>query len=314
MALGYLIKKDEILLKLGEITTAPDAYLAPLGRDCNNEMTDIITEKDAEVGYHEHEEGFETFFMTKGSVEAVIRGKKVILLPGDILHLPAYVPHRFRWLEEGTIWREIFHRMEMHRGLRTRKALETYFPDKGADPEYMKKVRRAAGTVGMTEPEAVEVPKSEVPEVRQADFAFSEFSLFGMVFRQKVGRWETAGVKEIWEVIFEKGVKLEAKEEPDYNIGIFSISTGSFRFQVGHEEFVAEAGDLVYVPEYVSFSLEALEEGSTLIDMNCQAYLLRLLETLKALSIRESEKLKDRAFVKELLLENHCYITEHSRV
>lgn len=309
----YLIKKDGILMGFDTISDKPNAYLPPVGSRLNNEMTDVLWRKGDKVGYHEHATGIETFYVVQGLVEVVVRGKCFVLEPGDILQLAPFTPHNFKFPEDNTIWRELFTDLEMHKGIRTKNDLRTFYPEKAQDPEFMKIISEICGDIKLEEPIAEDVDKRTVYEVRTPEFAHNTFEMGGMKLRMKVGRWETFGVKEIWEVIFEKGVKLSNKEEPEYSIGLFSITKGSFEFEVGHETFIAEPGDLVQIPEFVSYSFKALEDGSTFFDLNCQSYMLRLLETIRGYKERTPEKLQDKEFVKKMLLKHDCYITGYER-
>lgn len=309
----YLIKSDEILFRNGEVKDTPDSHLKPKGPYLINELSDTMYHKDEVVGYHEHSKGIETFMLVRGSVEVTIRGKRCVLTPGDILHLPPYTSHRFRYLEDGTMWRELFQDLNMHQGLRNKRALERCFPDKFNDEEFLKAYRTNAGTIPRIETVPETVDKSVLHEVRTPEFAYSTHTFGGVTFRQKVGRWETNGIKEIWEVIFDEGVKVSCTEEPDPSSGLFSITKGSFEFTVAGQTFVASATDLVNIPEYTSFEIKSLEKGSTILDLNCQAYMLRLLEDIEAYSSNEPDKLKDKDFVKRLLMKHCCYVTGYEK-
>ena len=89
-------------------------YIEPYGPFEHNEMLDTFyLDAGNEMRYHEHERGAETFLVDGGSVQLEVCGQKCILTKGDIVHLPPYLPHKFIWLEEGTIWRELFQQMRM---------------------------------------------------------------------------------------------------------------------------------------------------------------------------------------------------------
>ena len=92
-------------------------FIAPTGELLTNEMSDVYYQKDAFVPYHEHSKGYETFLIDRGSVEVTINGKRAIAHAGDMVHIEPYTSHGFRYLEEGTIWRELFSGMNMYGGI-----------------------------------------------------------------------------------------------------------------------------------------------------------------------------------------------------
>ena len=80
--------------------------IEPYGPYQHNELLDTVyVDPNHEMCYHEHTRGVETFLVDGGSVLTEICGKKAVCTKGDIVHLAAYTPHKFTWIDAGTIWR-----------------------------------------------------------------------------------------------------------------------------------------------------------------------------------------------------------------
>ncbi len=83
--------------------------IEPYGPYQHNELLDTVyVDPNHEMCYHEHTRGVETFLVDGGSVLTEICGKKAVCTKGDIVHISAYTPHKFTWIDAGTIWRELF--------------------------------------------------------------------------------------------------------------------------------------------------------------------------------------------------------------
>ena len=83
-------------------------FILPRGPRQKDEFSDTVYHKGTDVPYHWHAHGFETFEIAKGSVDCVVNGQHFIAKEGDLIHLPPYTAHGFVFLEEDTIWRELF--------------------------------------------------------------------------------------------------------------------------------------------------------------------------------------------------------------
>ena len=127
MASKYLIRMNDPadwLRTYDEGTQQVNDFILPIGPYEKNEMSDTIYHKNASVDYHEHAKGFETFFIREGRVECVIRGQHFIAEKGAILHIPPYVAHGFVFLEEGTVWRELFQEINMAQGIMNKNRIK----------------------------------------------------------------------------------------------------------------------------------------------------------------------------------------------
>lgn len=303
MTSKYLIKPETILYELGEVKNIPGSHLGPIGENLINEINDVAYDKGQKISYHEHDKGYDTFLILKGSVLVKIRGKQCIATEGDIIHVRPYISHGFEILEDNTLWREMFQNMDMHQGLKYKELLKESCPEKLSDKDFMKQFRQSMGTIERREPKAIDVDKSELPEVRVKGEALSAFKFDGIVLNQKIGRFETNGVKEVWEVIMTEGMRIEYGY-PHCNWNVYSIGKGSFEFKVGGEQFTAYAGDIVNIPPYTTYEFISAENDASYYNLNCKAMLLRLLE-----DIESSDDKSNRELIGQLMKEHGCWVT-----
>lgn len=199
----YLVRCEEAsdwVRHVDEGTQIVNDFYLPQGPFEKNEMSDTIYHAGTKVNYHEHSQGYETFFIARGSVECTIRGKKAVAQTGDIVHLPPYTPHGFVFLEEGTIWRELFQEINMQQGILNKNMILKHYPDLYEDPEFIGMYREANGSF-VREKEVQDiapvVPKSEIPEIREPGFAWARHCGDGWELKLKVGRFECNGAKEV---------------------------------------------------------------------------------------------------------------------
>jgi len=312
---NYLIRMyepEDWLRTVDEGTQVVNDFVFPMGPHEKNEFSDTIYHVNAEVPYHEHRKGHETFFVPKGRVECVVRGKRFVMEAGDILHLPPYVAHGFKHLEEGTVWRELFHELDMAQRIVNKNRIKNNYGDLYDDPEFQTIYQGDYNRIMRTAPIPEDVDKREMWEMRTPGFSYNTFTRDGLILKLVVGRWELGGIKEIWEAGLDKGVYAKW-EYPHPEHELYYITKGRFRFKVMSDEFEAYPDCLVSIPPYSLFELEALEDGSKLYDCGGSARLLDLLEDLGAYEIREPEKLKDKSFVKQLLRHTDCWVTGFGR-
>ena len=145
-------------------------------------------------------------------------------------------------------------------------------------------------------------------EVRPYGYGLSSFVFDKAVLKQKVGRWETDNVHEIWMAVLKKGACVQWNR-PYNESNLFMIAKGSVRFRVLDEEFTAEADNLVHIPPYTKFEAEVLEDGTEVLDYGCTARLLDMLEDYDALISTDAHCFEDAQKKKEFFEKYDCYIT-----
>lgn len=276
-----------------------------------NDINDVYWKPGTVVEYHQHANGCcETFVITEGCAECTLRGHKTTLTKGDMLHITGGIPHMFSFPEKCT-WREVFQGMDMYQNELNKRTVYALHPELLSDPVLKERYMnpKIKGFYQLPKVVEAETPKSEVREVREAGKGLSAFTLGGVTLLQKVGRWETYDVRESWEAVMKKGAHIEWNE-PYYNQELFSIENGSFKVDIEGHQFVAEAGDIVQVPAYMTHTIISLEDGSSFLDFTVRSHLLNALEELEYIRQTEPGKLEDRAFAREILLRHGSFVTD----
>lgn len=311
----YLINaydQNDWLFELDDGTECVHQFTLPVGPYEKNEMSDTIYHAGDSAAYHQHAEGYETFFIVKGAVEVNIRSKRCVLSPGDIIHLVPNTPHGFVYLEEGTVWRELFQGVNMAQGTVNKNHIKDNFDGLYFQPEFRRKYLGLAKNIARQAPVCQDVPKESLHEIRTPDFAFNQYNFPGVELKLKVGRWECANVKEIWHASLKKGVKI-AWDEPYGEWELFYVTEGKIKFTVMGEEFVAGPDSIVHIPPYHTHSIEVLEDGA-LYDCGCPVNLLALLEDYTAFMAREPARLEEKQALRDFLFQYNCHVTSFQGV
>ena len=285
-------------------------FIAPYGPFELNEVGEANYYVGNKVPYHEHYTGYETFLVDGGALEILSRSRKAVARKGDIVHIMPYAPHSIRVLEDETIWRA-FHQGHslIPNMIETRRA-EGMYPEIFCSPAYREEVRgrvRKGIWYDYLTPECIEVPASELPEIRTFDDAIVRFQLEGLELRLKVGRWETGGAKEVWQLMMKSGCSFRFAP---YNIFplLYDVYDGSLEVRLdGREPFVATTRDLLHIPKFWGGTITALTD-TVLLDMGCQGYLTRYLDEVTVLKEREPAKLNDESFLTELMKKYDFYV------
>lgn len=307
----YLIRMrepEDWIRHYDEGTQDVNDFILPIGPFEKNEMSDTIYHLGTEVPYHEHRKGFETFFVPRGSVECKVRGKRFVMGPGDILHLPPYVGHGFKHLEEGTIWRELFQEINMAQGIMNKNTVKNSYDGLYDDPAFITMYRAANRSIPR-EPIAAweDVDKHDMPECRTEDFAYSTYRFDGITLRLKVGRWECNGVKEVWHAQLEDSFTLEY-DAPHPEWELYYITRGRVRFEVLDETFEACEDCLVHIPPYHKHRMQALGDAE-LYDMGCAPLMLSMLEDIASVQVSDPARLADPVAAREFMRRYGCYLT-----
>ena len=309
------IKPDDVLADIDEIADGSEPrsrcklYIIPYGNDGINEACEANYYVGNRVPYHEHTTGFETFLIDGGAIEILSLGKKAVGRKGDIVHITPYTPHSIHSLEDNSIWRAF------HQGLWLTPHMVEHieFRDRHRDaalsPEFRQdsNKRKNDNWVDYQFPECRDVPASELPALRAFDSELTSYSYEGITLKLKVGRWETRGVKEVWQLHLASGYTLSWDEFHPFT-HLYDVFSGSVRVTLeGMDPFTANARDLLHIPRLLSGKIEALEE-TVLLDAGCQGFLTRFMDNLNTVRATDPAKLKDKMFVKELMVKNDYHV------
>jgi len=288
-------------------------YIMPIGASLNNEMSDVHYQKGANVVYHVHSSGYETFTIDRGSVQVTICGKQCIVDEGDMLHIMPYVPHGFTMLEEGTIWRELFSQIDMNHGIMNKRLLEKDSPEMLEDADFMAEYRSRLGTVRPGEPVVEKLDKTLVPQVRVKGSALKEFRFGYTNCKLKVGRWELGGEKEIWEYTFDEPCTLEWNV-PHHDWDLFVVLEGRVQVEAARETFIAKKRDIINIPPYTRHKITILDSGTVLQDNNCKFMALNLFENLNALQTNNPAELECKDTIQALFKTCGCALSAVSKI
>ena len=306
----YLIRtfdRNDWLFELDDGTECVHQLTLPIGPYEKNEMSDTIYHEGDSAAYHQHTDGFETFYIAKGCVEATIRSKRCVLTAGDMIHLVPNTPHGFVFLEEGTVWRELFQGINMAQGTINKNRIKNHYEGLYFQPEFRRRYLSLARNINREPPVCEDTAKEALHEIRTPQFSYSTYRFGGIELRLKVGRWECGNIKEIWQANLNKGVRL-SWDVPYGEWELFYLTKGKIRFTILDEEFVAEPDCIVQIPPYCVHRMEVLEDAA-LFDYGCPVNLLALLEDYTSISANDPQRLQGEYKTSEFLLKYNCHIT-----
>lgn len=311
-----LIAPDNYIADFDEIADGSEPrsrcryFVEPYTSHLINEVCEANYYPGNRVPYHEHAEGFETFLVDNGSLEISIRSRKAVLKKGDMVHLPPYTPHSILALEENSIWRAFHQGLEMTPNMIDERRMRDLYPDLFFDPSFQRNTsaRRKSVWFDYAIPAAREVPAGEIPEIRPYDFALADFVLDGIELMLKVGRWETAGAKEVWQLRLKKGFKMSWEPGCPFN-HLYDVCSGSVQLTLDGLDgpLTARERDLLHIPKFAAGCITALEDA-VLLDCGCQGFLMRLMDELHFYQVREPEKLKDKDFIREIMKKHDYHV------
>ena len=238
------------------------------------------------IDYHEHYKGTETFFVSQGKFLCNCMGRGFTMGAGDILHIQPWMGHSFTPIEHESRLNIMFMDIDMRYGQTDpRMRIAANFPGVMEDPDFQYLFRTANGSVARRSiPVQDDFPKEQVAQLRPAGFGIRAHEYDGVKMHLKVAKYETEGVKEIWEFFMKPGFRCEWDcFLPEYRV--FYVTAGKLRCWVRTSateklEFVAGAENIIFIPPYNPFGFEVIEEAR-MYDMDCCARLQDLCEEIE---------------------------------
>ena len=310
------IKPDDVLADIDEIADGSEPrsrcklYITPYDNEGINEACEANYYVGNRVPYHEHTTGFETFLIDGGVIEVHSLGMKAPAKKGDLVHIIPYTPHSIHALADNSIWRAFHQGLWLTPHMVEERELRDRHWDLAFDPEFRiaGNKRKRDNWVDYQFPEFKDAPPEKIPAIRLFDAAIAQYDFEGISLRLKVGRWETRGVKEVWQIHLSTGYKISWGELHPFT-HLYDVFSGSVKVSLeGMEPFTANARDLLHIPKCFAGSIEALEE-TVLLDVGCQGFLTRFMDEVITYREREPAKLKDKAFIKETMVKNDYHVT-----
>ena len=310
------IRPDDVLADIDEIPDGSEPrsrckyYVVPYGPYGINEVCEANYYIGNRVPYHEHSDGFETFLVDGGALDVMSLSKKAVARKGDLVHITPYTPHSIHAIEDNSIWRAFHQGLWLTDSMISERALRDRHRDIVFSDEFrqINSMRQSSTWFGYMIPECRDVPADEIPSLRPYGSALSEYSFEGISLKLKVGRWETKGAKEVWQLHLSSGYAFSWGEAHPFT-HLYDVFSGSVRVSLeGMEPFTAQARDLLHIPKFLAGKVEALEEGTVLFDMGCQGYLTRFMDELYVLKTKEPPGLKDAALIRETMRKNDYHV------
>lgn len=291
-------------------------FILPRGSRQKDEFSDTVYHAGTEVPYHWHHRGFETFEIAKGSVDCVVNGKRFIAKAGDLIHLPPYTSHGFVFLEEGTIWRELFSEIDMSKGIFEKNMVNKYYKELLENEDFLSMYREGK-TIKRESPEAWKqdpVDRREVYQCRTPDFAWAEHSGEGYSIKLKVCKFETAGCKEIWHAELKKGLKIEYGY-PHKSYELLYVQKGKLELVIDHtlscpepQTFIVEGDTIIDIPPYHTYSIKILED-TAIYNYGGEYDLQCCLEDLASVKTKSPERIATKEDMLKFLRKYGVYIT-----
>ncbi|NLO47362.1 MAG: cupin domain-containing protein [Clostridiales bacterium] len=291
---GYIVEDNRVILM-------------PEGEHRLFAFTDAVMHyaPDMRPFTHDHHTGFETFFVDSGSMDFYSQGKVATLKKGDLVHIQPYVTHGMLFHED-TRYRGIFQDWTVIDNFAELYQLREYMPDAN---QKMAEQGVVFGQPDFFIHEVVDVERvapEEINAVRNPNRPLAQFKLNGVTLNMVVGRWETNGVREIWQARMDKGFHAEWNDFQK-NPELYYVTEGEVKFTVYGKEFIAHEDCLVKIPKLAPHSVVALSD-SAMYDLGGLTMWYLFLTDYTALIKNKSEKLGDAAFMKELKAKYGCEI------
>lgn len=287
----------------GNVDEEQRIIIYPEGGNQRFDFTDSIFY--GQTSYHEHNFGWEIFFMTQGTMDFTVHGKTATVHSGDVLVVSPWCSHQMVFLEP-TRWRATFHDMGMSNTLDTWGHVQTYYPGWRNDPQMTRTYLANRNNILREPAFSTRVEKSELYEVRNANHYLNRYDFEGVTMKQMTARWEQNGVLEMWRL--EMGNSFAVQYQPVVpNPDLFYITEGEVEFTVGGETFTAHQDCLVKIPSFVPRSF--ISRGkSVMYDIGGITHWLDVIEDWQSLKFNNSEKYQDKAYVQEVLHRHDCYV------
>ena len=258
--LGPLRRSDDMLAKYDWEKGSLIMIVAPWEMGGTNEIWEMVWNKETPVGYHLHHDATETFFLTRGAAMFTVGGQKFLVQPGDMVHIPPYLPHGMEFLEQDTTWLTFFKGVGFFVIQMDDVALRAHLPDKLTDAAFIDDFGDHHDSYMALEP-PVPIENASPRALRRKGEWLATHSDANADLYLKVAPWETDNVNQVWEMHMHEGAQVPLHVHY-YGWETFFMTKGVSEFTVGEETKVARPGDLVLVPPYSPHTMRILEEST----------------------------------------------------
>ena len=302
--------KNQYLIRMEEpedcliVNDGPEIYYRmfrdPVTKLRKNEMDcmQFRTPSSTPIEYHEHDQGTETFLISQGKFLTNCMGRSFIMQAGDVLHIQPWMGHGFIPIEADSRLNILFMGIEQQVITQDWQRLIRNYPGVYEDLSFKGMFREYSGQVAYRSlPAPNDTPREQIQQLRPSGYGLTEHEFDGVKMQLKVARYETEGVKEIWDLRMKPGFYCEWDAFlPEYRF--FYVKSGKLRCSVKVKseetlEFDAVEENLICIPPYTPFRFEVAEEAS-MYDMDCGACLQDLCEEIETLRHSDPGKLLDK--------------------
>ena len=275
-------------------------FLDPVTILLKNEMDcmQFHTAASDPIEYHEHDKGTETFFVSQGKFQCNCMGRGFVMQAGDILHIQPWMGHGFIPIEPESRLNILFMGIDQQVITQNWQRMLRDYPGVYENLKAQGKFRATSGAVATRNlPVASDFPPEQVHQLRMAGVGLRDHEFEGVKMQLKVARYETEGVKEIWDLHMQPGFYCDWDDFlPEYRL--FYVKSGKVHCKVKVTstetlEFDAVGENLITIPPYTPFGFEVTEEAR-MYDMDCSALMQDLCEEFELLKQEHPEKAADK--------------------
>jgi quercetin dioxygenase-like cupin family protein len=264
-----------------------------------------------EIPSHIHHKGIETFYILEGTAEAVVGGNKFSMKSGDLIHTPKYIPHYFEF-SENTVLLSIFFDVHYFTKEGTGILYRKYLESEAFEPDAKFMEDKSIQTDSYMHEFVNPVENQNYHYLRRKDEQLASFTDDQSTYNLKVPEWETDGNGEIWEIVWEKGAKVDLHRH-NLLYESFYVTSGSIEVDDGQQVYTATVGDCVHLRPFTPHSLICLSDNtktiSIMLNMNPQSQsILQSKIELELLKEKSPELLNDDEYMNTLLVKNDFHL------
>ena len=261
----------------------PAEYITPQGNKSEDQRTIFLSEGPGSmftvtdsvmyptppglpdgVACHEHQRGWEDFFVDDGTMDLFVNGMKTLVTPGDIIHLQNYEAHGMTF-HSPVKYRGFFHHLVNYESQAELYILRKKNPQIMQDPDFMRV--RATGYTGggrdfyvREKPIWEEVPVEQNSAIRNIKRPLMTFKLDGITMKMMTRRWENGGHCEMWAMELDQGFKAVSDKYLNHS-ELYYITAGQVKFRIWEDEYIAGPECVVKVPALANFDFTATKDS-----------------------------------------------------
>lgn len=296
--LGHFRRPADVVAQVEWEKGAMKMKVAPWELGGHSEMWDMSWFEGAVVSNHKHADAYESFLVTRGSIAFTVEGERILMRPGDMVHIPPHVAHKSEYLEEGTSFLSFFHNVNYFGLQADENTYRKYAPELLKDDAFVSEFWTKHNFIDVNAPPDTESEDGKPYLRRQGESLYTSIDEVGIA-RMKVAPWESDNVYQVWELVMNTGPLISGHLHR-YGWEVFVMIQGAVEFTVGETMQLAKPGDVVLVPPFTPHAMNMLEQDTTcmIYMQNYQFYRAKCEKAI--LRANEPEKYADPDFMRSL--------------